>query len=230
MEFQHAPDIWRDFPELVAGVLVARGITPDADVSEHVARYHTEARERLATTDTGALPEVQAWRRAFSRMGLKPTQYRSASEALLRRLSREGDLPRIHPLIDACNALSLAFAIPVAVFDLAAVEGGIEVRYATGDETSLTFGGEAESPAPGEVVFVDAANRVHARRWCNRQTGHSVVRPSTTDVLIVTEAMHEGATVDMDHLVAALEAMLRDTWGISPLVALPDEAVPTVTF
>ena len=50
-------------------------------------------------------------------MGLKPTQYRCASESLLRRFRKEGSLPRLHPLVDLCNAVSMAYAIPVAVLD-----------------------------------------------------------------------------------------------------------------
>jgi DNA/RNA-binding domain of Phe-tRNA-synthetase-like protein len=230
MYFQHAPEIWRDFPELVPGVVVARGITNDADVTAVVARYQAVADERLATTEVGAFPEIQAWRRAFARMGLKPTQYRCASEALLRRYSKEGSLPSIHPLIDACNAISLAFAIPVAVFDLAGIDGGLAVRYATGDETSLSFAGEIERPGVGEVIFADAVNLVHARRWSNRQTAHSAVRDTTTGVLIVTEAMHEGAGDDMHRLTAGLDAVLRDCWATAPLVAMPDAAAPRVAF
>src|SRR5438132_10564816 len=103
-------------------------------------------------------------------MGLKPTQYRCAAESLLRRLRKEGSLPRIHPLIDFCNAVSLAFATPVAVFDIAEIAGGIEVRHAAGDETYLAFSGETEHPAAGEVIFADDAGQAHARRWTNRQS------------------------------------------------------------
>jgi len=38
-------------------------------------------------------------------MGMKPTQYRCASEALLRRYRRDRVLPRVHPLVDLCNAV-----------------------------------------------------------------------------------------------------------------------------
>ena len=34
-----------------------------------------------------------------------------ASESLLRRFRKEGELPRIHPRIDLCNAASLTFAV-----------------------------------------------------------------------------------------------------------------------
>lgn len=56
------------------------------------------------------MPEIAAWRQAYSQMGLKPTKYRSAGEALLRRFKREDDLPRLHPLVDLCNALAQAIS------------------------------------------------------------------------------------------------------------------------
>ncbi len=58
------------------------------------------AAERLAGRTESELEEIQAWRRAFARMGLKPTQYRCAAESLLRRFRKEGALPRIHPVVD----------------------------------------------------------------------------------------------------------------------------------
>ncbi len=159
------------------------------------------------------LPEVQAWRRAFGRMGFKPTQYRCASESLLRRLRKEGALPRIHPLIDLCNAVSTAFAIPIAVFDLDHVQGNLQVRPATGTERHVAFGGEVEQPEPGEVVFADGAGQAHARRWTHRQSAASAIRPGTRRVLIVAEAMHATARDDVQRLLDALAQELQAGWG-----------------
>jgi hypothetical protein len=81
----------------------------------HITRPFLErATARLAERPESEFPEIAAWRRAFSQMGLKPTQYRCASEALLRRFRKVGSLPWIHPLVDVCNAVSLAYAIPIA--------------------------------------------------------------------------------------------------------------------
>jgi DNA/RNA-binding domain of Phe-tRNA-synthetase-like protein len=204
MHFQHAAALWRDFPALVPGVLYAEGITADAAPgTDHLT---ARAKERLADGPESEFPEIQAWRRAFARMGLKPTQYRCAAESLLRRFRKEGSLPRLHPLVDLCNAVSLAFAVPVAVFDAAEVAWPLEVRYAAGDEDYLTFGGEVEHPAPGEVVFADRTGRAHARRWTNRQSGRSAVSAATRTVLIVAEALHEQAPSDMPELIQALTA------------------------
>lgn len=212
MIFRYAPSVLSAFPELAAGVLRVAGIGPTADVSAPVARLHAVAAERLADRSEGDLPEVQAWRRAFARMGLKPTQYRCASEALLRRLRKEGALPAIHPLVDLCNAASMAFAIPVAAFDLGQVAGELEVRRADGTETYQPFSGEVEHPEPDEVIFADEAGHAHARRWTNRQSGGSAVRAGTSAVLIVTEALHEGAREDVDRLIATLRAALARAW------------------
>ena len=230
MEFEHSAEIWRDFPELVAGVVFADGITPDAAAGDSVAKFTAVARSRLADAIESELPEIRAWRSAFSRMGLKPTQYRCASEALLRRIRKDGAIPGLHPLIDVCNAVSAAFAIPVAVFDLDKVAGHLEVRYADGDEDYLTFSGETEHPGPHEVIFADQAEHVHARRWTNRQSGLSAVQRSTTTVLIVAEAMHESASSDVPELLAAVADELKALWSVAPVTAVLSQAAPRFTF
>jgi DNA/RNA-binding domain of Phe-tRNA-synthetase-like protein len=230
MHFSHSEDIWRDYPELVAGVVVADGINPEAQVGSQVAEFTAIADSRLAAGSEGALPEIQAWRRAFAKMGLKPTQYRSASEALLRRYRKEGFLPGLHPLIDLCNAISLAFAIPVAVLDRAKIAGYAEVRYATGSEIYMPFSGEIEHPEPHEVIYADEQGRAHARRWTNRQSGYSAVREDTANVLIVAEAMHASAAADVPRLVEAVATSLADVWSLNPRTASPTTTSPRIEF
>jgi DNA/RNA-binding domain of Phe-tRNA-synthetase-like protein len=194
-------------------VLAVEDITSDVDLGSRVAELTAVAERRLAVGTEAELPEIQAWRRAFSKMGLKPTQYRCASEALLRRLRKEGSLPRIHPLVDLCNAASAAFAIPVAALDVAGIAEYVEVRYATGSETYLAFSGDTEHPEPDEVVFADAAGRAHARRWTNRQSAASSVHDETAAALIVAEALHATAGADVARLVAELADEIRRAWS-----------------
>ena len=129
---------------------------------------------------------------------------------------------------DRCNAVSLAFAIPIAVFDLAHVAQSLEVRHAQGDETYLTFGGETEHPEPGEVVFADAQGRAHARRWTNRQSGLSAVRAETASVLIVAEAMHATAADDVRSLIETLARVLPEAWPVQPRTGFPSAGSPHV--
>jgi DNA/RNA-binding domain of Phe-tRNA-synthetase-like protein len=230
MHFEHSGEIWRDFPELVPGVLFAQKLHPGVSVGSRTVRFTAIAKSRLADGPESELPEIQAWRRAFARMGLKPTQYRCASESLLRRFRKEGSLPELHPLVDLCNAISLAFAIPVAVFDVSKITGELCVRYADGGEDYLTFAGETEHPAPHEVIFADAARRVHARRWTNRQSGWSAMRDSTTAALIVAEAMHDSAASDVRELIAAVAGELEAVWSVTPALSVLSPSSPRFTF
>lgn len=217
MQFSHHPDIWTRFPELAAGTLFAEGIRPDVSVAAQVARFNAIAQSRLDAAGTESeLPEIKAWRGVFSRMGLKPTQYRCASESLLRRFRKEGALPPIHPLIDLCNAVSLAFAIPVAALDAAKVAWPLQVRPAAGTENYLSFSGEIEHPEPGEVTFADAQGQAHARRWTHRQSGLSAISDETASVLIVMEGVHAGAAADVQKLATSLAGALHEVWGVTP--------------
>jgi DNA/RNA-binding domain of Phe-tRNA-synthetase-like protein len=159
-------------------------------------------------------------------MRLKPTQYRCASESLLRRLRKEGDLPRIHPLIDLCNAASVAFAVPVAALDVQQVAWPLQVRPAAGDETYLAFSGEIEHPEPGEVSFVDARGQAHARRWTHRQSGLSAVREGTREILVVAEALHPSAAQDVPRLLQALAQAIGQAWGVQPRIAVLAAGAP----
>jgi DNA/RNA-binding domain of Phe-tRNA-synthetase-like protein len=231
MVFSHSPDIWTQCPELVPGVLFARGISTRASVGAQVARFSATAAARLNGGNESALHEIQAWRRVFAKMGLQPTKYRCASEALLRRLRKEGALPRLHPLVDLCNAISAAFAIPIAVFDLSKVVGDMAVRHATGRERYQTFAGEIEHPEAHEVIYADESGNAHARRWCNRQSSLSAVSAGTGTVMIVAEALHESAYEDMRTLLAALMEEIAIAWpGAASKARLLTRAAPRFDY
>ena len=218
--FKHASEVRSRFPQLRCAALLLQGVDATAQAAPQITRFQRMADQRLAGNSETEFAEIQAWRRAFSAMGMKPTQYRCASEALLRRYRKEGVLPALHPLIDLCNAASLAFAIPIAVFDTRQITGALTVRSAQGDETYETFAGDTEHPEPGEVIFVDEAGRAHSRRWTNRQSGLSAIRPETQQALMVAEALHDTAESDVARLTSELSAALKSTWPACTLQAL----------
>ncbi|MFJ8186004.1 B3/4 domain-containing protein [Streptomyces sp. NPDC096105] len=231
MILRHADAIRSAHPGLAAGALHATGVDGTADTGPRVAAYTARALARLAGAPESRFPEVLAWRRAFARMGLRPTQYRCASESLLRRLRKEGALPRIHPVVDLCNAVSVAYAVPIAVLDADRVTGPLlEVRPAHGDEEYTAFDGRTEHPAPGEVTYADSAGRAHARRWTSRQSGHSAVSGSTRRILVVTEALHEGGTDTVARTLETLAEELAAHWPVTPASALLTPEAPEFTL
>lgn len=194
--FSYDPHISQTFPALATVLLLVDAIPDPLDTEAAAASLEAEARRRMDGRTEGDLSAIRAWRAAFAAMGHKPTQVRCASETLLRRLRKAGALPRVSPLADLCNAASAAHAVPIAAFDLDRIAGDLTVRPAAGTETYLTFGGETETPPPGEIVFADAAGTAHARRWTNRQSAASAGAPATRCALIVVGALHDEGAAD----------------------------------
>ena len=215
MKFTYAPHIAETFPLLHTGLLVVSGINTKVDTDVQVRDFESSAKARLGDGTESTLAEVQAWRAAYAKMGFKPTKVRCASEALLRRLRQHGSLPRLHPLVDLCNAASAMTALPVAAFDLAKVDGNMQVCPARGHELYQTFGGDTETPENNEIIFCDDAGNVHARRWVNRQSRLSAIQASTSKALIVIEGLHETAKVDVVALRDRLADQICGVWNSS---------------
>lgn len=214
--FAHSEHVWQRFPRLAAAALIVDAVDHDGDVAGAVETHLRTARERAAGTPESELAAIGAWRRVYTQMGLKPTQFRSAAESLLRRLRTHGELPRMHPLVDLCNAVSAAHAMPIAVLDLDRVDGDLIVGPATGVETYVTFSGETEHPAAGEIIYADGAGFAHSRRWVTRQSGRSAIGPRTTRALVVAEAVHDSADADVDHVLNTLTEEISAHWGTTP--------------
>ncbi len=211
--FRYDPPIVETFPAIVGGMIhasgVANGPTPSG-LAEAFDAAQAEVLARIGATPLSELPSLAAWRRAFRAFGVDPTQYRSAAEGLIRRLTKQGELPRIGTLVDLANLVSIRHALPVAVFDIEAIPGSIAVRFARGDERWSDLGSSAtERPEPGEVIFADGADEVVARRWCWRQSAGSAARESTTEILVTVEGHHDGAAADVTGALDELEELLR---------------------
>lgn len=215
--FQYDSGIIENYPNLVAGVIVAHGMTNDGSPEALRQLYLEEqaaVKARIGATPLSELPTLGAWRRAISAFGVSPTKYRSAAESLLRRLTKKGDIPGINTLVDIGNLVSIRYGLPVAIFDTRQIELPITVRYADGGEQFRDLGSDKiVQPEPGEVIFSDGKRMVVARRWCWRQSATSASSQSTTDAVITVEAHHENGAIDIESALADLKALLAEYAG-----------------
>src|SRR5438105_6914618 len=215
--FRYHPDILARYPSVVGGAILAQGMSNGPTPASLQAIYQAEQQatlRRIGTTPLSQIPALAAWRNAFRGFDVDPTQYRSAAEALLRRLIKKGDIPGINLLVDLGNLVSIRYALPVAVFDTRAVQGTVTVHFADGTERYTTLGqAEVEHPQPGEVVFSDETGLVTARRWCWRQSEQSAAKPATTNAIITVEAHHARGHHDIEAALNDLLELLRKYAG-----------------
>lgn len=215
--FAYHADIISRYPALVGGVIVAHGVTNAANPAALLEAHRDEqaaALVRIGDTPLSQIEALAAWRGVFRSFGVDPTQIRSACEALLRRLTKQGDIPSINTLVDIGNLVSIRYALPVAVFDLRAAQGAITVQFADGSERFTNLGQQdITHPDPGEVIFADDAGLVFARRWCWRQSDQSAARADTTNVVVTVEAHHPSARAAVEAAVTDLSRLIQEYAG-----------------
>ncbi len=207
--FQYHPAILARFPTVVGGVILAQHMTNGPTPASLQAKYLAEQQatlQRIGTTPLSQIPALAAWRGAFRGFDVDPTQYRSAAEALLRRLTKKGDIPGINLLVDLGNLVSIRYALPVAVFDTRTLQGSVTVHFADGSERYTSLGESGiDHPLPGEVVFSDESKMVIARRVeAHHAAGHRAIAAALNDLLALLQEYTCGnfisAILDAEHL------------------------------
>lgn len=230
--FQYHPEILTRYPQIVGGAILAQDVTNGPSPAKLQDFYQAEQQlvlQRLGSTPLSRIESLAAWRRALRGFGVDPTQYRSASEALLRRLTKKGTLPSINLLVDIGNLVSIRYGLPVAVFERRALQGAVTVHFADGSERYSELGEcDEDHPEPGEVVFSDETKLVIARRWCWRQSEPSAAVSQTRECLITVEAHHDTGRNDIEAALHDLLALLKEYAGGTSISAILDAQHPAL--
>lgn len=225
--FQYDAALLEKFPTIYGGAIIIPHVqnapTPP-ELHEAFLEEQKAVLVKIGETPLSELPSIAAWRRTFSAFGVKPTQYRNAAEALLRRLTKKGDIPSINAFVDIGNLVSIRYALPVAFFDTQSVQGMVTVRLAHGHERFTDLGStEVVHPEPGEVIFADADNLVLARRWCWRQGNESASQVNTTQLLITVEGHHDTAAEEVqaafDDLLNLMQPYTQESGMVSAILS-----------
>jgi DNA/RNA-binding domain of Phe-tRNA-synthetase-like protein len=106
---------------LVAEALVVADADPRLD--ELMRRAAATMRTVAERSDV-----KRAVRTMYKRVGLDPTKTRPSSEALLRRVRKGHELPRINGLVDLVNWSSLETQVPFGLYDLNRIHGPVTLR------------------------------------------------------------------------------------------------------
>ncbi|MEG0439435.1 MAG: phenylalanine--tRNA ligase beta subunit-related protein [Solibacillus sp.] len=79
-------------------------------------------------------PGIQEWRKLWKFFGADPNRYRHSAESLMRRIAKQNYLTPFHSAVDLNNFFSLQYEIPIGIYDVANIQGPIEI--ALGDENT----------------------------------------------------------------------------------------------
>lgn len=107
-----------------AGVLWWDGAT----VVEHAPTLDSLLAEAEALVRRMPPEETAAVRTMYKRVGLDPTKTRPSNEALLRRIRKGGQIPRINSMVDVINWCSVELQLPYGLYDRARMRGAVTLR------------------------------------------------------------------------------------------------------
>ncbi len=209
---QVAPDVFDLRPDYRVLLIAVSDIEPDRGsegVDQLVAQAEAHARSLSDPGPITEVPHIAAWREAYRGFGAKPSDFKNSAEALTRRAVN--GLPRINPLTDLYNALSVLHSTPIGGEDLSTYQGSPRLIRAMGDEPfdTVADGQHAiDHPEPGEVVWVDEAG-VTCRRWNWRQCRRTALSDSTTTALFIVDALEPLSDASLDALGEDLVSSLR---------------------
>jgi DNA/RNA-binding domain of Phe-tRNA-synthetase-like protein len=204
MKFLVDQVLFRLFPGLRIGVIVC-----EVDNTKYGDDRLEQVIEGLRAEFSHEKPQdhinIRVWREAFTKLGIPASKYYSSTEALLRRVLKGGPFPRINPMVDLYNAISLKYLAPMGGHALSPIEGDIFLGFAGSTEWFTPMDScEPERVDKGEVVYKDG-KEILTRRWVWRQCNKDKVGPETRSVFIpidilpgLPDALCETIMLDME--------------------------------
>lgn len=185
MKFRIQQEIFDLIPDLMVGVVIAKGVdnkNTNPQISALLDEAVAAAKLRFENIKVKEAAEILPYREAFQALGMNPNKFQCSVEAMFSRIAKGKELPHINPLVDLNNAFSLKHVIPMGTHDLGCSPEDIEMRYSVDGDTFLPFGAnEEETVFPGEVVYA-VGHQVRTRRWTWRQSEHGKITEETSYV------------------------------------------------
>jgi DNA/RNA-binding domain of Phe-tRNA-synthetase-like protein len=194
-----APSIWARFPEYRAISVCVIGYAPLRQLTPppvQPAAWH-EA-------------HIEAWREAYRAFGAVPKKTPSSLESLLRRYTKDGQLPAISDLVDTYNALCLNWGAPFGGEDMARYVGPPRLEFASdGVSFDTAKDGQSliETVDPGEVIWRDDLGAT-CRRWNWRQCKRTAITSESRNLWFVIDRLDPMPLAALEAAGADLSARL----------------------
>ena len=211
MRFSIQKELFDLFPGLTIGVGVATGLDnshPCPGISTLFSQTIEEMKKNFLTEKAQEHPRIKPWREAFSKLGISGSKFPSSVESMARRVLKGDPFPRINPLVDLYNSLSLKYLIPMGGHDLDTLSGNLHLQFAEGWERFTPMGGGETVVVPrGELVYRDD-REVLTRNWVWRQCEKDKATEKTKNVFIPIDVLEEVGSKRAEEIILELRDLI----------------------
>ena len=219
-QFVTEGSFWELFPEARIGIVVAHGMKPGDQVPPESAaaiakglREANEAADAHLNSNTISQNQVVAvWRDAYQRFKTKKGA-RCSVENLLKRVLKGNPVGSITPSVDAYNAVSLAYALPVGGEDIDAMAGDIRLGVTEGGDAFRPLGEDEDAPTlAGELCYRDDAGAI-CRCWNWRDGERTALTDETAKAFLIIESVDPTRAADLEAAVDELASLVEGHLG-----------------
>lgn len=216
MKFVVQKDVFEVLPNVYFGVVIARGVdnrNPSEMVAKLLDNSIEEARKRFKNVNIKDHPQISPYREAFNKLGINPNRFLSSIEALTRRVSKGGDIPKICNIVNLANAMSLKYTLPIGAHDMAQFDGDMMVRFSKEGDLFIPFGKqEPEEVEPHEPVYANG-HHVKTRKWIWRQSETGKITEESRDIFFPIDGFKESNYEAVNSARDELADILQDLFG-----------------
>ncbi len=233
MPFSIQKELLDILPDLTIGMVVARDVDntrPSKEIDDLLTRAVEEMKKDFIGDKAQEHPRIKPWRTAFSKLGISGSKFQSSIESMARRVMKGDPFPKINPLVDLYNSVSLRYLVPMGGHDLDTIEGNIYLRFAEGWEPFTPMGGgEAVTVPKGELVYRDD-REVLTRNWVWRQCEKDKATEKTKNIFIPIDVLGEVGRERADEVIRELFDLIPRYLGGTILSAVLNKENPSIEF
>jgi len=233
MRFTIQKELFDILPDLTIGMAVAMGVDntrPSKEIDTLLTQAIEEMKRNFTSDKAQEHPRIKPWRTAFSKLGISGSKFPSSIESIARRILKGDPFPRINPLVDLYNSVSLRYLIPMGGHDLDTLKGDIYLRFAEGWEPFTPMGGgEGIIVQKGELVYRDD-QEVLTRNWVWRQCEKDKATEKTRNIFLPIDVLGEVGRERADEIIRDLSELIPKHLGGTLFAAVLTSEKASVEF
>ena len=233
MRFSIQQGLFDILPDLTIGMVLAMGVDNthySKEIDDILTQGIEEMRRNLKVDRVQEHPRIKPWRITFSKIGISGSKFPSSIESMARRIFKGDPFPKINPLVDLYNSISLKYVVPMGGHDLDTLEGNIHLRFTEGWEPFTPMGGGETVILPkGELVYCDH-REVLTRNWVWRQCEKDKVTDKTKNIFIPIDVLDEVGKERANEIISELSKWIPNCFGGTFSPAILNKENPSFDF
>ena len=150
------------------------------------------------------------FRLLHEKIGRSNRRYPSSPEALVNLFLSKGVIPKINPVVDIYNLISLDTRLALGAHDVSHIIGDVILRLTNGTERFVPLGASEPEPiSSGEYCYVDDSNEILCRLE-HKQVEKTKVTENTTSCFFIIQGNEATSPELIEEAFQRLSSLLAD--------------------